>query len=233
MKALLRKGAVLPTLSSISLRVSYWPRHSTVTPNSGATNTQVEGCTCSSDGPLRALARPAQLLFKPEKSPMRKYRQQWRRRLRLCKHGSSSSKHDRAARSGAEGLPGAGTTNRAAAGALATASEAAPNAAALTAQVLTPPQQLRERSSEREACPTELLRTQIGLAERKPSHKDAVWDSKFFTPEVRFDTSYVTDFNHPKDDTIGGSTEISGRTRSKWIKSALAVTFMAKSAAGY
>lgn len=39
-------------------------------------------------------------------------------------------------------------------------------------------------------------------------NKDVVWDSKFFTPEIRFDTSYVQDFNHPKDDTIGGSTEI-------------------------
>ena len=39
-------------------------------------------------------------------------------------------------------------------------------------------------------------------------NKDVVWDSKFFTPEIRFDTSYVMDFNHPKDDTIGGSTEI-------------------------
>ena len=38
--------------------------------------------------------------------------------------------------------------------------------------------------------------------------KDAVWDSKFFTPEVRFDSSYIEDFNHPRDDTIGGSTEI-------------------------
>src|SRR5450432_2481255 len=41
-----------------------------------------------------------------------------------------------------------------------------------------------------------------------PRNKDAVWDSKFFTPEVRFDTHYVSDFNHPKDDTIGGSSEI-------------------------
>ena len=41
-----------------------------------------------------------------------------------------------------------------------------------------------------------------------PRTKDAVWDSKFFTPEVRFDTHYVMDFNHPKDDTMGGSTEI-------------------------
>jgi Putative beta-barrel porin-2, OmpL-like. bbp2 len=41
-----------------------------------------------------------------------------------------------------------------------------------------------------------------------PRNKDVVWDSKFFTPEVRFDTNYVQSFNHPKDDTLGGSTEI-------------------------
>jgi hypothetical protein len=38
--------------------------------------------------------------------------------------------------------------------------------------------------------------------------KDVVWDSKFFTPEVRFDTHFVSSFNHPKDDSLGGSTEI-------------------------
>jgi len=41
-----------------------------------------------------------------------------------------------------------------------------------------------------------------------PRTKDAVWDSKFFTPEFRLDANYVMDFNHPKDDTVGGSTEI-------------------------
>jgi hypothetical protein len=41
-----------------------------------------------------------------------------------------------------------------------------------------------------------------------PRNKDAVWDSKFFTPEVRFDTHFVHSFNHPRDDTIGGSTEV-------------------------
>jgi hypothetical protein len=41
-----------------------------------------------------------------------------------------------------------------------------------------------------------------------PRNKDVVWDSKFFTPEIRFDTHYVMDFNHPRDDTMGGSTEI-------------------------
>jgi Putative beta-barrel porin-2, OmpL-like. bbp2 len=39
-------------------------------------------------------------------------------------------------------------------------------------------------------------------------NKDVVWDSKFFTPEVRFDTNFVSSFNHPKDDSLGGSTEI-------------------------
>ena len=41
-----------------------------------------------------------------------------------------------------------------------------------------------------------------------PRTKDVVWDSKFFTPEIRFDTDYVLDFNHPRDDSLGGSTEI-------------------------
>ena len=39
-------------------------------------------------------------------------------------------------------------------------------------------------------------------------NKDAVWDSKFFTPEIRFDSNFVQSFNHPRDDTLGGSTEI-------------------------
>ena len=41
-----------------------------------------------------------------------------------------------------------------------------------------------------------------------PRNKDVVWDSKFFTPEVRFDTHFVLDLNHPRDDSMGGSTEI-------------------------
>ena len=41
-----------------------------------------------------------------------------------------------------------------------------------------------------------------------PRNKDVVWDSKFFTPEIRLDTNFVSSFNHPKDDSLGGSTEI-------------------------
>jgi hypothetical protein len=37
--------------------------------------------------------------------------------------------------------------------------------------------------------------------------KDTVLDTKFFTPEVRFDTHYMEDFNQPVDHTIVGSTE--------------------------
>ncbi len=39
-------------------------------------------------------------------------------------------------------------------------------------------------------------------------NKDVVWDSKFFTPEIRFDTNFVESFNHPRDDSMGGSSEI-------------------------
>jgi hypothetical protein len=38
--------------------------------------------------------------------------------------------------------------------------------------------------------------------------KDIYWDTKFFTPEIRVDTNYVADFNHPTDHTIGGSSEL-------------------------
>ena len=41
-----------------------------------------------------------------------------------------------------------------------------------------------------------------------PRTKEAAFDSKFFTPEIRIDAGYVYDFNHPKDDTIGGSAEV-------------------------
>jgi putative OmpL-like beta-barrel porin-2 len=41
-----------------------------------------------------------------------------------------------------------------------------------------------------------------------PRTKQPAFDSKFFTPEIRADVDYVYDFNHPKDDTIGGSSEV-------------------------
>jgi hypothetical protein len=38
--------------------------------------------------------------------------------------------------------------------------------------------------------------------------KEVPFDTKFFTPEIRVDANYTYDFNHPSDDTIGGSSEI-------------------------
>jgi hypothetical protein len=38
--------------------------------------------------------------------------------------------------------------------------------------------------------------------------KEVPMDTKFFTPEIRADISYIYDFNNPKDDTIGGSSEV-------------------------
>ena len=36
---------------------------------------------------------------------------------------------------------------------------------------------------------------------------DTPMATKYFTPEIRADVNYIFDFNHPKDDTMGGSTE--------------------------
>ncbi|HET8921651.1 MAG TPA: outer membrane beta-barrel protein [Candidatus Acidoferrum sp.] len=38
--------------------------------------------------------------------------------------------------------------------------------------------------------------------------KELAMDTKFFTPEIRADVDYNYSFNHPKDDTIGGSSEV-------------------------
>ncbi|MGD0988285.1 MAG: outer membrane beta-barrel protein [Candidatus Sulfotelmatobacter sp.] len=41
-----------------------------------------------------------------------------------------------------------------------------------------------------------------------PRNKDAAFDSKFFTPEIRADVTYTYDFNKPVDDSMGGSSEL-------------------------
>jgi hypothetical protein len=37
---------------------------------------------------------------------------------------------------------------------------------------------------------------------------DSPMSTKYFTPEVRFDANYIFDYNHPRDDSLGGSTEM-------------------------
>jgi hypothetical protein len=41
-----------------------------------------------------------------------------------------------------------------------------------------------------------------------PRNKDVAFDSKFFTPEIRADITYNYDFNKPKDNSMGGSSEL-------------------------
>jgi hypothetical protein len=40
-----------------------------------------------------------------------------------------------------------------------------------------------------------------------PRNKAPVFDTKFFTPDIRFDAHYMQSFNRPKDHTLVGSTE--------------------------
>jgi hypothetical protein len=40
-----------------------------------------------------------------------------------------------------------------------------------------------------------------------PRTKDTPMATKYFTPEFRADVNYILDFNHPQDDSMGGSTE--------------------------
>jgi hypothetical protein len=47
----------------------------------------------------------------------------------------------------------------------------------------------------------------IGWMNGTPREKDPVFDTKFFTPEVRLDVNYLQSLNHPMDHTIDGSTE--------------------------
>jgi hypothetical protein len=47
----------------------------------------------------------------------------------------------------------------------------------------------------------------IGWMNGTPREKSPIFDTKFFTPEIRFDMNYIQSGNHPQDHTIVGSTE--------------------------
>ncbi len=97
-------------------------------------------------------------------------------------------------------------------GAAANASQPAP-AVAMAAPVQPQESTSTAAAAQTSAPPAVDLVTPFAYADwtwlnGTPRNKDAVWDSKFFTPEIRFDTNFVSSFNHPADDTIGGSSEI-------------------------
>ena len=57
-----------------------------------------------------------------------------------------------------------------------------------------------------------------------PHNHDEPLASKHFVPEIRVDTNYNLDFNHPEDDTISGSSESSGPRSSRSSNSGWAAT---------
>jgi Putative beta-barrel porin-2, OmpL-like. bbp2 len=100
---------------------------------------------------------------------------------------------------------------------LASPPEAAPNASPTPKTILgfyQPPSRQQSESAPQGAAPAPQGPTEpFAYADwtwlnGNSREKDKPWDSKFFTPEIRFDTHYVLDFNHPRDDTMGGSSEI-------------------------
>src|ERR1700722_1358996 len=48
----------------------------------------------------------------------------------------------------------------------------------------------------------------IGWLNGTPREKAPIFDTKFFTPEVRLDVNYLQSLNHPIDHTVDGSTEV-------------------------
>ncbi len=102
-----------------------------------------------------------------------------------------------------------------------------PQGAALTSKATAPIHVIGDQTAPASpAAPAESALAQQAAAPAKPakpdpfSFADFSWlngnsrikevplDTKFFTPEIRADVDYVYDFRHPKDDTIGGSSEI-------------------------
>ncbi len=81
--------------------------------------------------------------------------------------------------------------------ATAKASEAAPS----PATAVPPTQETRTGSPEKPAPTEPFAYADWTWLNGNARNKDAVWDSKFFTPEIRLDTDFVSSFNHPKDDT--------------------------------
>jgi hypothetical protein len=90
---------------------------------------------------------------------------------------------------------------------------AAPDAAASSASI---PAQTRhtvpEALEEPLPAPEVDLQTpfavgDIGWMNGTPREKSPIFDTKFFTPEIRLDMNYIQSGNHPNDHTIVGSTE--------------------------
>jgi hypothetical protein len=91
---------------------------------------------------------------------------------------------------------------------------AAPVTAGLTGW-LPPPSSLSSSPSQSSEAPPAKKEKVVPFSDwdwswlnGNPRTKDAAFDSKFFTPEIRADVSYTYDFNKPVDNSMSGSSEI-------------------------
>jgi hypothetical protein len=106
----------------------------------------------------------------------------------------------------------------------ASAKAATPEAAPAVAQVAATPAAASDSSStaaksvqgqEKVAAQTEKPKKIAPFSDYdwtwlngNPRTETPAFDSTFFTPEIRADVNYTSDFNHPVDHSIGGSSEI-------------------------
>ena len=85
------------------------------------------------------------------------------------------------------------------------------NSVAFKSSSVVEPQELSsaaQGSGKKESKPEPFAFADFTWLQGNPRTKTPAFDSKFFTPEIRADVSYIYDFNHPKDNTIGGSSEV-------------------------
>lgn len=87
---------------------------------------------------------------------------------------------------------------------------AAPSAATTTASAVAPgaAPSTRPATEKASAKAEPFAFADFTWLNGNPRTKDLAFDTKFITPEIRVDADYIYDFHHPKDDTIGGSSEV-------------------------
>ncbi len=110
----------------------------------------------------------------------------------------------------AENLARPGTSIASAQPAATTASSAAPANSGLTGWLPQPSSQAStpDASSGKKEKISPFSDWDWTWLNGNPRNKDTAFDSKFFTPEIRADINYVYDFNKPKDNSMGGSSEL-------------------------
>jgi hypothetical protein len=135
-----------------------------------------------------------------------------RLRAEVEQHRSATSADDRVELAPAPVRTGAGPNIPAVTAANFTgpsaATSAAPVAAGVSLSLAQPPSTSADAASAKKEKILPFSDWDWTWLNGNPRTKDAAFDSKFFTPEIRADVSYTYDFNKPKDNSMGGSSEI-------------------------